>query len=101
MLAKLLTFALAVFVLVSLFMVRVSPDAERRHARRRAAWRAAMRQTALTVGAVLFLGAAAFGAWHGWRYGDDTGWALGAFGVPAALACGFFAWRASRTRPGW
>jgi hypothetical protein len=96
---KLLVFAGFVVVLVSLFSATPSEQARVDKARRRAAWRAAMRRTAFTVGACLFLVATLFGTWHGWRFGDASGWVLGAIGAPGALACAFLAWRAGRLRP--
>jgi Na+/H+ antiporter NhaD/arsenite permease-like protein len=99
MLLRLLLIALAVFALVSLFTVRPTIAQAHERSRRKAAWRSAIRKTAFTLAACLFGVATGFGVWHGWRFGDDSGWAIAAVGAVGTVVCTALAWRTGRRLP--
>ena len=95
MLLRILLVLVAVFAVASLLQ-KVSPAAADRAARRRCAWRFAVRKTAYSLGALAFLLAACFGAWHPVRFDDRTAWALAAMATPLAVWLAFLSYRTGR-----
>lgn len=93
MLLRILLVVVAVLAIASLFQ-KISPAAAERAVRRREAWRLAVRKTAYSLGALAFLLAAGFGAWHALRFDDRTAWALAAVATPLA---GWLAYLSHRT----
>lgn len=95
MLLRILLIAIAVFGVLSLFQ-KFSPDAARRAARRKQAWRAAVRKTAYSIGAAVFLGIGAFTGWHAVRFEDSTAGLAALVSVPVALWLAFLSYRVDR-----
>lgn len=95
MLLRILLIAIAVFAVLSLFQ-KVSPQAAERAARRRHAWRVALRKTALSLGAFAFLGVTAFAGFHAWRYHDSTAAIIALAAAPLALVLGVLSYRVDR-----
>jgi uncharacterized membrane protein len=96
MILRLILLLAAVLLVASWLNRTFNPRAAEMAARRKRAWHAALRQTMLTVAAILFLGITAFAAWHALRFEDSTAGLLALFSGPAALILGVLAWRASR-----
>jgi len=96
MILRLILLLAAVLLVASWLNRTFTPRAAEMAARRKRAWRAAMRQTALTLGAVVFAGITAFAAWHALRFEDSTAGLLAAFSAPAAVILAVLAWRAAR-----
>ena len=95
MLLRILLIAIAVFGVLSLFQ-KISPDTAMRAARRKQAWRAALRKTAYTLGALVFLGIAAFTGWHAVRFEDSTAGLVALASAPVALWLAFLSYRVDR-----
>ena len=95
MMLRLLLLLAAVFVIASLFKRRV-PQGPDRALQRKRAWASAMRQTAYTVAAFLFVAITLFSAWHSVRFEDRTAAYLALVTGPLALLMGWLALRATR-----
>ena len=97
MILRLLLLTAAILIAISWFQRHFSPHAAERAARRRKAFRTALRQTAFTIGAVAFLGIAAFAGWHALRFEDSTAGLLALLAVPVGGALALLARRAGRS----
>jgi hypothetical protein len=96
MLLRILLVMIAVFGVISLFH-KLSPDAALRASRRKAAWAVAVRKTAYSLAAAVFLGVGAFTGWHAVRF-EDTSAGLVAIGaLPLALWLAYLSYRVDRT----
>lgn len=96
MILRLILLLAAVLLVASWLNRAFNPRAAEMAARRRRAWRSALRQTMLTLAAMAFLGITAFAGWHALRFDDSTAGVLALFSGPAALILGILAWRADR-----
>jgi hypothetical protein len=92
MLLRILLVLVAVLAVASLLQT-ISPAAAERAARRRRAWKFAVRKTAYSLGSLGFFLAACFGAWHALRFDDRTAWALAAMAAPLAAWLAFLSYR--------
>lgn len=95
MLLRILLVVIAVFGVLSLFH-KLSPDAAMRAARRKAAWRSAVRKTAYSLGAAVFVGVAAFTGWHAVRFDDSTAGLVAVGALPLALWLAYMSYRVDR-----
>jgi len=95
MILRILLVAVAVFGIISLFH-KLSPDAALRAARRKQAWRIAVRKTAYSLGAAVFLGVAAFTGWHALRFDDSTAGLVAGGAIPLAIWLAYLSYRVDR-----
>jgi hypothetical protein len=95
MLLRILLVMIAVFGVISLFH-KLSPDAAMRAARRKAAWRIAVRKTAYSLAAAVFLGVGAFTGWHAVRFEDDSAGLVAIGALPLALWLAYLSYRVDR-----
>lgn len=96
MLLRILLIVIAVFGVISLFH-KLSPDAAVRAARRKAAWRIAVRKTAYSLAAAVFVGIGAFTGWHAVRFEDPTAGLVAIGALPLALWLAYLSYRVDRT----
>ena len=96
MLLRILLVMIAVFGVISLFH-KLSPDAAVRAARRKAAWRTAVRKTAYSLAAAVFVGIGAFTGWHAVRFEDATAGLVAIGTLPLALWLAYLSYRVDRT----
>ena len=96
MLLRILLIMIAVFGVISLFH-KLSPDAAMRSARRKAAWRTAVRKTAYSLAAAVFVGIGAFTGWHAVRFEDSTAALVAIGALPLALWLAYLSYRVDRT----
>lgn len=96
MILRILLVLFAIMIVASMLQ-KLSPHAEERARQRKKAWSMALRQTAYTVGAVLFAGATVFAVWHGLSSEDTAAAYLALVTGPAAVILGWLAVRAGRT----
>jgi hypothetical protein len=95
MLLRILLVMVAVFGVISLFQ-KLSPDAAVRASRRKAAWGIAVRKTAYTLAAIVFVGVGAFTGWHAVRFDDSTAGLVALGAVPLALWLSYLSYRVDR-----
>jgi len=95
MLLRILLVMIAVFGVISLFH-KLSPDAAMRASRRKAAWGVAVRKTAYSLAAAVFLGIAAFTGWHAVRFEDTTAGLVAIGALPLTLWLAFLSYRVDR-----
>ncbi len=95
MLLRILLILIAVFGVISLFH-KLSPDAALQASRRKAAWSAAVRKTAYSLAAAVFLGVGAFTGWHALRFEDATAGIVAVGVLPLALWLAYRSYRVDR-----
>ncbi len=96
MLLRILLVMIAVFGVISLFH-KLSPDAAVRAARRKTAWRTAVRKTAYSLAAAVFVGIGAFTGWHAVRFEDSTAGLVAIGAVPLAVWLAYLSYRVDRS----